>query len=329
MPDAIDTKAQPVFVNDHVYVRGASSGQPGFEQQKLWQYSISDHEWSSLPTPIEKMHHYALVSYQSQLLYIGGYISPSVNNTYPINKEVFVLDGDGWNKHGTIPDLDRRDIRFYDVSAASDSEGNHIILAWKTNERVKILYYDGKTNAWKPDINGPKCTGSGRVDVTIHKGAMFLTDQHGVSSSKIHKTILEHSLADGADPDQEWEEICWSGGYRRLFSYLSNVTIFGEHVVVLQPKPLQPLKVPPTCGTPNVNPTLLTLESRAEQSGSMVLKEWGQFAQYLWQPNMYVSIVGLPDNTLLVIGMASDGSRKFKRYNVMVRLKPIYPWHIL
>ena len=175
------------------------------------------------------------------------------------------------------------------------------------------MYYNVDGNAWKPEINGPKCTGGGRVDITIHKGAMFLTDHYGDVASKIHTATLEHALADGADP--EWEELSWYGDYHRTFSNLSNVTIFGEHVVVFEPNPLEPQNVPPICGKPNVNPTLLTLESRAEQSGSMVLKEWGQFAEHLWLHYTYVSIVGLPDNTLLVIGMASltDGPRKFKR----------------
>ena len=46
--------------------------------------------------PIEKMYHYTLVNFQSQLLCIDGYESPCVNNTYPLNKEIFALDGNGW-----------------------------------------------------------------------------------------------------------------------------------------------------------------------------------------------------------------------------------------
>ena len=120
-------------MSDHVYVKGDLSGQPDLEQQKIWKYSIAENGWSSLPTPIVKTHHYTLVNFQSQLLCIGGYESPCVNNTYPLNKEIFALDGNGWKKCGTIPDLD---IPFSNVSAAC--EGNRIMLAWKKDTRVMI-----------------------------------------------------------------------------------------------------------------------------------------------------------------------------------------------
>ena len=130
-PGDIDTNVPPVLVNGHVYVKGIPFAT---EQERVWRYSISDNEWFSLPTPKEKMLKYALANYHSQLVCIGGYII--VDNKYQTNKQIFALDEQTgcWKNHDSIPDLDREDIPFHDVSAASDAEG--IALSWPGKRMV-------------------------------------------------------------------------------------------------------------------------------------------------------------------------------------------------
>ena len=162
------------------------------------------------------------------------------------------------------------------------------------------MYFDG--NVWKPEISGPSDrTNGGRVNITIHGEMVFLTDQYNGAPTTIYKATLERALADGVDPDKEWDEVRWSQLYARTFSHLSNVTIFGENVAVFDPNPLKPMD-PPTGFKPNLNPTILTLECRPPGSKSVLLYEWGQFAKHLWRSNTYVSIIGLQNHTLLMIG---------------------------
>ena len=179
------------------------------------------------------MYEYILTSYRSLLVCIGGYIYNHESCKYMKNNKVYALTRDGWRDNIVSPIQDSDEVPFGKVSASS--EGEILIMAWEESCMVKLMYFDGQQ--WKK-AEGPQCRSSGvRINLIIHKGAVFLTAQRDAVHSTIYKAPVESALSDTYD----YSRIVWNEVQGTLYSYglsyLSNLTVLGERIVILHPQP--------------------------------------------------------------------------------------------
>ena len=95
LPVDIDS-AHSVWLNGKLYVGGG--GIYGVSRTQVLVYSPSEDSWEVLPTPTE---HYALTTYHSQLVLVGGR-DPTTDK--PTSK-VWLLEDRSWVPHPTVPDM--------------------------------------------------------------------------------------------------------------------------------------------------------------------------------------------------------------------------------
>lgn len=278
-----------------MYAIGSRSG-----KHEIWKYSISSQSWSVSPTqPAPLMapsipycsKHHALTVYQSQPVFIGGYVQKSVNN-FTSSKRIYMFNEDcGWKEDvDVIPPLPAiEDITLNFVSASS--EGNHLIVAWEEGGEVKLLCFDGQK--WKRR-EGPRWSNNGvyKISLIIRKGIVVLTQHCSLTLSTIHRATLETLFADASPSDAASPSnvVIWKEMTNDNPPNLSNFTILGEQCIIV-------------AAVVNANPAPVTLDALV-----MTFKSFGYWNmikkfEFCCQPDACLSIVSLSGEMLLVMGM--------------------------
>ena len=90
--------AHSVWLNGKLYVGGGYIHAYGGSSAQLLVYSPSEDSWVVIPTPTE---HYALATYHSQLVLVGGR-DPT---THKPTSKVWLLEDRSWVPHPTVPDM--------------------------------------------------------------------------------------------------------------------------------------------------------------------------------------------------------------------------------
>ena len=88
--------AHSVWLNGKLYVGGGVLY--GVSDAQLLVYSPSEDSWEVIPTPTE---HYALATYHSQLVLVGGRDPTTGKST----SKVWLLEDRSWVPHPTVPDI--------------------------------------------------------------------------------------------------------------------------------------------------------------------------------------------------------------------------------
>ena len=195
--------AQPVLINDAVYIPGYDSNRHAV----IWKYSLSRKSWSPITPPQDqKIPDYTLTEYQSELLLIGREYNQE-GMLIIINK----FDEDkGWLpiEEVATPPIDS-------LQSASQfsavSEGRCFILSWVKDERFQLLVFNGQE--WK-EVEGSKCgNGYGRPNMIVQDGILYLSD---CRHDSIYRLPLEFLLGGGSQnwkslPDLPYKHIVYEG----------------------------------------------------------------------------------------------------------------------
>lgn len=279
-------RAQPILLNDSaVYARGMN------DQGKCipWKYSVSLCSWSPLPIPPGLNGYgdnYVLATYQGQLVWIGGHVSNS-EHVYILtsNKRVFVFGEDeGWKD--TIPSLP---VEFHYMSGISaSSEDNYLIIAWREDNYVKLLIFNGQE--WTTKEGPPQCNESDKIDIIIHNGMVYVMNRcYGVSH--FHVTSVESLLVTN---DTSWKEL------KSIPYEHSNLTLFGGYLTVVTKMSSCALAFSPN------SKTWIELCDFSHRTYSLMYSE----------PES--SIIGLPNGTLLLMGaIRLDKSNQILQFDVL------------
>ena len=296
----------PVLLSDAVYVKGTrySSVSKGDE---IWKYSLTEKCWSSLPTPSvsslypslegehAEMSMFILSRYKSHLVFIGGYVytQSSPGKYSDLNRKVFVLNDNKWNSDiiSPLPSNITFGSSFKDVSVSSN--GSQLVLAWQRDgQNTELLFYDGKDKQWIK-AQGPKSTSSHtRVSVFLDKEAIFVTKQGDTISD-----VYSASVTAAVNGDADTRRIVWRESYSihsGRYSNLSNITVLGNRLLMLDPCSNTILCFETSDPARNLWKKLIELQLR-----ELYIKFYG---------DVYLSIIGLSDRELLVMGYMNEGA---------------------
>ena len=296
----------PVLLSDAVYVKGTRSSSVS-KRDDIWKYSVSEKCWSSLPTPSvsslypsllgehAEMSMFILSSYKSHLVFIGGYVyTQSSVKCSDLNRKVFVLNDNKWNSDiiSPLPSNITFGSSFKDVSVSSN--GSQLVLVWLNDhgQNIELLFYDGKDKQWKK-AQGPKSTSSHtRVSVFLDKEAIFVTKQGGAISDVYSASVTAVVNGDADTRTSVWRksDSIYSGRY----SNLSNITVLGNRLVMLDPCSNTILCFERSDPARNLWKKLIELQLR-----ELYIKFYS---------DVYLSIIGLSDRELLVMGYMNEGA---------------------
>lgn len=180
-------------------------------------------------------------------------------------------------------------------------------MAWEENSKIKLMYFDGQQ--WKK-AEGPQCSSAGaRINIIIFKRDIFLTAQYGAVRSSIYKSSVDSALSDTTDCSRiVWHEVHGTLYSDRL-SYISNLTVLGERIVMLDPQ-YQPHGQAITTRRMTLFATDHS-EVSWEKLGELEVK------QIQWHTDTYLSIIGVSNRKLLVIGNMDHDSRSSLKFTML------------
>ena len=142
--------AHSVWLNGKLYVGG---GNMFGRNAQLLIYSPSEDSWEVIPTPTE---YYALATYHSQLVLVGG-LHPAIRN--PTSK-VWLLEDRSWVPHPTVPDIPVRT-----AGSPAVGFGNYLIVSGSEQDEgsTAMSVFDGQNwlsaqalpvNTFRSVVNG-------------------------------------------------------------------------------------------------------------------------------------------------------------------------------
>ncbi|MFC3095475.1 galactose oxidase [Alteromonas sediminis] len=138
-----------------VVAGGINASQPDWQiHTAVWAWSEGDMAWSSLPSLPEPWHHGILVSWQGELLHIGGF-TRSEQGSWVNRNDVLRLDGEKWVRHSRLPmPLSESNVavlhgRLHLAGGRSPSGSEN--SQWGHQSDVAVhWYYDTDTQTWLP-----------------------------------------------------------------------------------------------------------------------------------------------------------------------------------
>ena len=207
--------AQPVLINNAVYIQGSDSN---FDAV-IWKYSLSRKSWSPPIPPPQEVNDYTLTERQSQLLLIRRKYNQEEMLTICMNK---FDEDEGWLpvEDVTTPSIDsmRSASRLSAVS-----EGRCLIISWVKDEQFQLLLVDGLT--WK-EVDGPKCQNEcGKPNMIVHDGILYLSD---CRHDSIYSVPLESILGDGSI---EWERLPDLPCKHMVYEGAANLTLLNSSIL--------------------------------------------------------------------------------------------------
>ena len=207
--------AQPVLINDAVYIPGSDSN----NHAVIWKYSLSRRSWSPIPPPQEITDsNFTVTEYQSQLLLIGKKYN---------QKGMLIIMNKFDEDKGWLPIEDVTTPPIDSMQSASDfsavSEGRCLIVSWVKDEQFQLLIFDGLT--WK-EVDGPKCCdGYRRPNMIVHERILYLSD---CRHDSIYSVPLESLLCDGSET---WDRLPDLPYKHKLHEGAANLTLLNFSIL--------------------------------------------------------------------------------------------------
>ena len=225
---------QYVYLNDHLYVGGVY---PGSEREmcRLFEYSVTLNTWDLFDIDLAD---FALASYQSKLLLLGGReckFDPDgfcrTKSESP-TKKVWILDDQYQLQEADILPMNKPR-----KSALAVGHEDHLVVAGGDGgESVTIEIYDGQTKKWLFAPTLPKISQCHvhLQSIVIHHGSLYVQLPHIMSSRILCATLklLNNSCTSDArkknDDSSFWKEMPCP--FDRVYS---NLMLCQDHLFVL------------------------------------------------------------------------------------------------
>ena len=211
LPVQIDS-AHSVWLNGKLYVGGGLilSG----ANAQLLIYSPSEDSWEVIPTPTE---HYALATYHSQLVLVGG-LDPTTGK--PTSK-VWLLEDRSWVPHPPVPDMPISTSRsaavgfgdYLIVSGSEQDEGSRAMSVFDGQSWLSAQALPGRLHGEYSAVNGD--------------------DWYLSAGEKVYRTSLKSLVASAVSPAAAAAQ---SAVWERLTDTpheLSGITWFRDHLLVV------------------------------------------------------------------------------------------------
>ena len=174
--------AHAVWLKDKVYVGGGTT--PGIirDLARLYSYTSATNTWTMLDTPV---HWFALTTYNSQLVLVGGnkYVSGSLTN-----KLWTLSENDQWQE--TLPPMPAQ----CDDGASAVSHGDHLLVIDGSYPNNRVYVYNG--HHWARAQHPPQrlvC-----IKSTVFNGHWYLMGKGGKllpSETCVYSASLDSLLA--------------------------------------------------------------------------------------------------------------------------------------
>ena len=223
---------QSVYLNDHLYIGGVYPGSQR-EMCRLFEYSVSLNTWDIFDIDLAD---FALASYQSKLLLLGGRECKFDPNGFcrtkseSPTKKVWILDDQYQLQEADILPMNKPR-----KSALAVGHEDHLIVAGGDGgESVTIEIYDGQTKKWLFAPTLPKTSHVYLQSVVVHHGNLYVQLSPMMSSSILCATLKLlnnsrtseiHKINDGSS---FWKEIPCP--FNRIYS---NLMLCQDHLFVL------------------------------------------------------------------------------------------------
>lgn len=227
-PDQVNItcRVQPVLHNGDVYTQGSFVNE---NKCVPWKYSTLVKSWSPLPSPTGvELDYYALSTYDSKLVLIGGQVLVSTNRFIT----VYMLDeGNSWIESTTIPNLPLENSGNI-LSAASQEK--YLIIAWRS-DRVRLLLFDG--SKWKEVEEPQQKHNIWNLDVIIKDQRVYLLVHQNQNCCHLYCASVESLLGKVNDP---WKLLKSLSGCET-----SNLTLFAGYLTIVAKRPFSVLILAP------------------------------------------------------------------------------------
>jgi hypothetical protein len=294
----INTFAHPwaVLLNDNVYVKDTQSRIDPRAGDGIWQYSIKGNTWSPHPQPgLFGFKDYTLTVFHSQLVCIGGFERPDDLHQYTHIRSVYSWNGREWKDGDVQPISEDVELPSSDELSTS-SDDTRLYLAWQKDKKVQIFRYSRQRKWDEIKDTPPDCESSGsRIEISVFNETIFLTEHNDMVRTVIRKASVSSLSYSGAPGHSIWTEITWAGVCLRTFEphSFSNITVMGGTIMLLAKS--------------NSAAMLYRLEITVSESSD----RWKMIGclPIEWQPKSHLSIFGLHNEILLVIGNTEDSLR--------------------
>ena len=210
-------EAHSVWLNGKLYVGGGSI-YGGVSDAQLLVYSPSEDSWEVIPTPTE---HYALATYHSQLVLVGGRDPTTAKST----SKVWLLEDRSWVPHPTVPDMPvstswSSAVGFGDylvVSGSEQDEGSRAMSVFDGQSWLSAQALPERLRGEYNAVNGD--------------------DWYLSAGEKVYRTSLKALVASAVSPSSAAQSVVWE----RLPDTpheLSGITWFRDHLLVVGGKNL-------------------------------------------------------------------------------------------
>lgn len=231
----VDHQSVPVLWNGDVYMPGHGYHMYTTDRKdSIWKYSISSNSWDELPIPCNDSRSYALTTYRSKLLLVGGYTQTS-ETTRDWPGTVWEFDDKKllFKKSSieAVPKFDH-DCVHNVVSAAS--QGDYLIIVHKIrseNDEYSLKIFDGKSWTIR---KGPQASSSGIAHVTVFNEHIFVSEYADYSQpriSNIYETSLQSLLSNTSSSSNVWQKLKGTSPVP-LWDH-SNLLIHNSHLVIM------------------------------------------------------------------------------------------------
>ena len=213
LPVEID-EAHSVWLNGKLYVGGGIIYDGSHAQ--LLVYSPSEDSWEVIPTPTE---YYALATYHSQLVLVGGY-DPT---TYKPTSKVWLLEDRSLVPHPTLPDMP---VSTSTSRSAAVGFGDYLIVSGSEQDKgsTAMSVFDGQN--WLSAQALPERLS---LKSTVNGDDWYLTGRQAV-----YRTSLKSLVASAVSPaaaaaaqSAVWERLPDKPRER------SGITWFGDHLLAV------------------------------------------------------------------------------------------------
>ena len=206
-------EAHSVWLNGKLYVVGGDIH--GGSDARLLIYSPSEDSWEVIPTPT---YYYALATYHSQLVLVGGH-EPT---THKPTSKVWLLEDRSWVPHPTVPDMPVSTSRSPAVGF-----GDYLIVAGSEQDKgsTAMSVFDGQN--W---LSAQALPGTlGKITSAVSGNDWYLSGWQVVYRTSL-KSLVASAISPAAAAAAQsavWERL---PGTPHLFS---GITWFGDHLLAV------------------------------------------------------------------------------------------------
>ena len=194
LPVAVDD-AHSVWLNGKLYVGGGGGIFHGSSTQVL-VYSPSEDSWDVIPTPTE---YYALATYHSQLVLVGGRDPTTDKST----SKVWLLEDRSWVPHPTVPDMP-----VSTSESAAVGFGDYLIVSGSEQDEgsTATSVFDGQN--WLSAQPLPERLNHA-VNTFAMKSAVNGDDWYLSGLEKVYRTSLKSLVASAVSPAAAAQSAVW------------------------------------------------------------------------------------------------------------------------